>query len=407
MKIKLLTTTAELAGLFQDWSRKATDIRVVTAWATSECLGCKDLAAAGGAISTLVVGLDFYQTAPSFLEAFRSTVRIGQAAGSPTFHPKVYLFQSANAYCCIVGSSNFTGGGFGSNVELNVCITGSVTDGFFSQAAAFIDSQEGQSTGITRSEIADYREQFDRLAAARQRLAKFRPSPKVQTTVKAKKSQESAGQAPPEQLNKTWTEYVKLIVAQEKRPGLVLRGTTDDPGYLETADHCQALFGKYGRLSEMPVDSRRYVGGTARVAGWFGSMRGNGLFGQRLKDDPESLDAALDHIPIKGDLKKGHFDTFVANYKWERSGVGTASRLLAMKRPDLFVCIDSQNRSQMATAFSVGSGSMATFAGYWDLLLRIWKCPWWRAPRPKDALGERIWKARVALLDSVYYYFDV
>lgn len=407
MKIKLLTTTAELASLFQDWCRKATDIRVVTAWATSECLGCEDLAKARGAISTLVVGLDFHQTAPSFLEAFRSTVRIGQAAGSATFHPKVYLFQSNKAYCCIVGRSNFTGGGFGSNIELNVCITGSVTDAFFSQAAAFIDSQEGHSVGITRSEIADYREQFDRLAAARQRLAKFRPSPKIQTSIKAKRSQESAGQAPPEQLNKTWKEYVKLIVDQEKRPGLVLQGTEDEPGYLETAEHCQTLFGKHGRLSKMPVDGRRYVGGTAKVAGWFGSMKGNGLFGQRLKDDPESLDSALDHIPIKGNLKKGQFDAFVANYQWEKSGIGTASRLLAMKRPDLFVCIDAKNRSQIATAFSVSSGSLATFGGYWDLLLRIWKCPWWRAACPKDALGTRIWKARVALLDSVYYYFEV
>ena len=403
MNVKLLTTTAELVGLFQDWCRKATDIRVVTAWATSECLGCKDLTASHGTISTLVVGLDFYQTAPSFLEAFRSTVRIGHAAGSATFHPKVYLFKRANTYCCIVGSSNFTGGGFGRNVELNVCITGNVTDGFFTQAAAFIKLQEDQSEGITRSEITDYCKQFARLAAARQRLAKFRPSTKAQTTVKAEKAKESAGQTPPEQLNKTWIEYVKLIAAQEKRPGLVLRGTEDNPGYLDTAEHCQALFRKYARLSKMPVDERRYVGGTTRVAGWFGTMR-LGFFGQRLKDNPESLDAALDFIPIKGVLKKGQFDAFVANYKWEKSGVGTASRLLAMKRPDLFVCINAKNRSEIAERFSVGVASLATFEGYWDLLVRIWKCPWCRAPRPKDTIGERIWNARVALLDSVYYY---
>ncbi len=406
MKIRLLTKTSEVADLFRRWCNKATDIRVVTAWATSECLVCQDLTAARGAISTLVVGLDFHQTAPSFLEAFRSNVRIGEAAGSATFHPKVYLFQSGHAYCCIVGSSNFTGGGFGRNVELNVCVTGSVSDVFFSEVTAFIDSQEGQSTGITRTEIEDYREQFDGLAAARQRLAKFRSSPPVQATVKAKKLQESAGQAPPEQLNKTWKEYVKLIVDQENRPGLVLQGTEDEPGYLETAEYCQMLFEKYGSLSKMPVDGRRYVGGTVKVAGWFGSMQGHGLFGQRLKDDPESLDVALDHIPIRGNLEKSQFDAFVAHCRWEKSGVGTASRLLAMKRPDLFICIDRKNRSQLAKAFGVSSRSLETFSGYWELLRRIWKCAWCRATCPKDKVGARIWKARVALLDSVYC-FDV
>lgn len=406
MKIRLLTTTAELAALFREWRRKATDIRVVTAWATSECPACKELAAARGTISTLVVGLDFFQTAPSFLQSFRSTLRIGQAAGGATFHPKVYLFQDADSYCCIIGSSNFTGGGFGDNVELNVSVIGNVDDPFFRHVAAFINSQEERSVEITRSEVADYRDQYDRLAAARMRLAKYRLSPKAKIAAKAEKSRVATGLEPPEQLNKTWGEYVDLILSQEKRPGLVLQGTEDDPGYLETAEHCQELFAKYGRLSGMPLVERRYVGGTTMVAGWFGSMRGSGLFGQRLKDDPQSIDAALDHIPIRGDLKKDQFDAFAANYRWKKSGVGTASRLLAMKRPDLFVCIDAKNRPQIAAALSVSAASLETFSGYWDLLQRIWKCPWWRTGRPKGALGVRIWKARAALLDSVYYIAD-
>jgi hypothetical protein len=42
MKIRLLTTTAELVDLFRDWCKKADDIRVVTAWATTDCLGCRN-----------------------------------------------------------------------------------------------------------------------------------------------------------------------------------------------------------------------------------------------------------------------------------------------------------------------------------------------------------------------------
>jgi len=77
-----------------------------------------------------------------------------------------------------------------------------------------------------------------------------------------------------------------------------------------------------------------------------------------------------------------------------------------LKRPDLFICIDSKNRSGIATAFDVAASALQTFEGYWDLMQRIWRCPWWRAPQPQQALERRIWNARVALLDSVYYRAD-
>ena len=142
MQTRLLSTTAELVSIFGEWCAKADDIRIVTAWATMECLGCQQLAEASGAISTLVIGLDFYQTAPPFLESFRSNIRIGQAPGNAIFHPKVYLFRSGKSYCCILGSSNFTGGGFGDNVELNVSVMGKTAEPFFAQVVKFINAQE-------------------------------------------------------------------------------------------------------------------------------------------------------------------------------------------------------------------------------------------------------------------------
>src|ERR1017187_8647522 len=63
---------------------------------------------------------------------------------------------------------------------------------------------------------------------------------------------------------------------------------------------------------KMPVVKRQFVGGTTRDAGWFGSMRGNGYFQQRLNDDRATLDAALNHIPIKGIVSKRRFDGFAA-----------------------------------------------------------------------------------------------
>jgi hypothetical protein len=92
---------------------------------------------------------------------------------------------------------------------------------------------------------------------------------------------------------------------------------------------------------------RQFVGGTTKEGGWFGNMRGAGYFKQRLNNDPTSLDAALDRIPLRGKVKKADFDSFTAAYKWERAGTGTASRLLAMKRPQsVIINIDVSPQSR-------------------------------------------------------------
>jgi hypothetical protein len=109
---RLLSGTAELAKVFREWCGKADDIRIVTAWATTDCAVCDCLTKARSKISTMVVGLDFYTTSPSFLNSFRSVIRIGNALNGGTFHPKLYLFEDAHGCCCVMGSSNFTSGGF-------------------------------------------------------------------------------------------------------------------------------------------------------------------------------------------------------------------------------------------------------------------------------------------------------
>jgi hypothetical protein len=45
------------------------------------------------------VGLDFYTTSPAFLEEFLSVIRIGNALQGGTFHPKLYLFETADRLC--------------------------------------------------------------------------------------------------------------------------------------------------------------------------------------------------------------------------------------------------------------------------------------------------------------------
>lgn len=405
MRSRLLTGTKEMAQIFRKWCDRAENIRIVTAWATTDCMANDCLEKARSKISTMVVGLDFYTTSPAFLESFLSVIRIGKALQGGTFHPKLILFEIADRFGCVMGSSNFTRGGFGDNTELNICIEGKKSDAFFREVVAFIEEQEKHSNPITDPEIADYKEQFQRLKASRARLAKFEPDPAAQAKAKAVREKEKAGEVLPAQLNRTWPEFVQFILAT-KRKGVVVQGTAKEPGYLQTAERCQTLFTKYERLAKMPVVDRQFIGGTTKAGGWFGSMKGAGYFKERLNTAAASLDAALDHIPLGGPVSKRAFDDFAANYQWKRSGVGTASRLMAMKRPDLFLCVDAKNRTGIAKAFGVSASSLQTFEGYWDLMQRIWRCPWNRTARPRRALARRVWDARVALLDSLYYDAD-
>jgi len=50
--------------------------------------------------------------------------------GSRTFHPKVYLFSNAEAQraLLIIGSSNWSAGGFHDNIEANVCVELDLTE---------------------------------------------------------------------------------------------------------------------------------------------------------------------------------------------------------------------------------------------------------------------------------------
>ena len=137
MRSRLLTGTKEMAEVFRKWCDRAENIRIVTAWATTDCMANECLEKARSKISTMVVGLDFYTTSPSFLESFLSVIRIGKALQGGTFHPKLYLFEIADRFGCVMGSSNFTRGGFGDNAELNICVEGKKSDAFFRQVEVF------------------------------------------------------------------------------------------------------------------------------------------------------------------------------------------------------------------------------------------------------------------------------
>src|SRR6185312_6190960 len=114
---------------------------------------------------------------------------------------------------------------FASNTELNICIEGKTSDTFFSEVQTFVTDQEDRSDLITAPEIADYRDQSRAGLQAERAAAK--------TKAQAVRVRESAGGAPPAQLNKTWSEFIYMTLAGE-RSGRITGSAKHQPGYLPT-----------------------------------------------------------------------------------------------------------------------------------------------------------------------------
>lgn len=118
----------------------AADSGVKAIWpATEECLSA-------GASVEVLVGLDFYTTEPAALQRLHihgqqyATLSLLCFANPPQhkhsiFHPKMYYIEKSDGECWLaVGSSNLTGGGLGTNYEVNCIVSGQAEDAIFASA---------------------------------------------------------------------------------------------------------------------------------------------------------------------------------------------------------------------------------------------------------------------------------
>ncbi len=151
----------------------------------------------------------------------------------------------------------------------------------------------------------------------------------------------------------------------------------------------------------MPVDQRKVVtgwGDTARR--YLGSMAGAGYFKQIVLNSPEDIAAGLDGIPLKGDVSLLQAEACLSRVlSLHGIGMGTATRLLAAKRSDFFLPTTSANKEQVRRCFNERSNAR----GYLHLLEYVWCVPWFHAPEPTVTGERRVWHARVALLDVLFY----
>jgi len=75
-----------------------------------------------------------------------------------------------------------------------------------------------------------------------------------------------------------------------------------------------------------------------------------------------------------------------------------------MKRPDVFLCVDAQNKRSLAEDVGIVRADQLDYVRYWDeVVLRLMESPWWQSPEPSNSTEKAVWNARAAMLDAIFY----
>lgn len=394
--MKLISTNSELRKQLKRLIEKYPHISIATAWASADTDAFRALVSNEARIVKAVIGTHFYQTHPDVLDQFAGSKKVKfilQPDG--VFHPKVYLFWSRDAWEVVIGSPNLTAGALTKNSELSVLITSEDgTPALKDEITRVIDGHWDEAKTVLPAEAESYRKLWKLKARDLKKVADIfgdKPATKPATQSKI--------------MPMEWKEYLAAI-KKDKFHGFKDR--------LELIAEIREYFQNHQHFNDMDLDVRKGVAGLPSKSkiiknwAWFGSMKGAGTFAGLINTSNEAFSLALDEIPLVGEIRRDHYDRFIEQYlkayEGGRDGLATATRLLAMKRPDVFLCVDAQNKKRLAEDVGIVRADQLDYERYWDEVVeRLMQSPWWQSPEPSNALEREAWHARAAMLDAIFY----
>lgn len=392
--LTVITSGAEMVKALHALSEWADTIDFAFAWASSsEGHGAHWAAIELAKVRHAVVGVHFNQTEPAALMALHElkVLRV-VAETSGVFHPKVVLGRKGDQGRVILGSSNFTGGGYGANIELNAQIDGELTAPSIAAVVNFIDAQWASPRSFVPD--AAWLIEYAAAYAARPKPPRTPPPPGASQVKNAA------------DLDVDFDRYFGLVTSWERRTlasGDPVRVFDHEAGsYLEEAEACQAALKAFPSFGKMPVNLRKHVAGWGEdTSGYFGRMTGAGYFKNVVLKHPDVLAEHLDKLPLTGKVSRVLAEDVLTGLVGVQGvALGVASRLLAVKRPDLYMPVNNANRERIAAIFG---SAPATVGGYLTFHEKLWKYPWATASAPAGEPEKRVWAARVALLDALVY----
>jgi HKD family nuclease len=365
---------------------------IATAWASLGSNAAKKLIEYSENIKKMVVGMHFYQTHPDFINEFydHDGVRFKLDAKG-VFHPKVYMFSNGkDDWACVIGSANFTKSGLSKNSEIVV----------------YIDSEDSRSKknyDALKKTIKKYWEEAEEIdddayenyrniwAQQQKNIKKIRGKPKF-------------NQLKTELLAQSWDEYFEKV-QQDETHGYEQR--------IRLLQKANEYFRDVEEFSHLEDIKRKEIAGIITTSeinpdidwGWFGYMSRATTFVSEINNNEQHISDALSQIPLQGKVTKSHYeaykDLFLRNNAVDP--IGTFTRLLAMKRPDYFVCLDSKNKTNLCNAFGIKESHVDVHS-YWDEIVeRITFSVWWNSEPPNDPTEYEVWQGRAAMLDALFY----
>lgn len=145
---------------------------------------------------------------------------------------------------------------------------------------------------------------------------------------------------------------------------------------------------------------------------WFASTKSAKGFHQMLSDLPAAFDEALAHIPLEGDVTQEHYQHFMVAYfmaftgSEEKPTLAPATRLLAMRRPDVFTPITNSKLDALCASLGVPKLNNRDFERYWqDVVTAIHSMPWFKMAAAANDHEQSLIEIK-ALLPCFFYYAD-
>jgi HKD family nuclease len=391
--VRLIKGGGSLDSKLMKLVQKHECVAFAVAWASSGNNAFSAIASARKKIHKAVIGTHFYQTHPDVLDEFIGFNKchfILQPQG--VFHPKVYLFWSKSSWDLLIGSANLTNGALTKNAELLIHVSNKDSnEELRSQAEQIITDYWEQGELVTDSEAQRYRD-----------LWKAQQSALSRVSGKYSSSRKSKAPIHTEVMTMPWAVFLEKVKADQYH-GFEQR--------CKLLDLVREEFSTHKAFSDMALGARKTIAGLPNNWNehwaWFGSMSGAGYYHQAINDNNIHISEALGTIPLEGAVTSecyhAYIEKFIQAFPNGRDGVSTASRLLALKRPDQFVCLDSKNKSQLCKDFGIKQSGM-DYNRYWDdVVCRIMDSVWWNSPMPSKKIAKRVWLGRAAMLDALFY----
>lgn len=386
--MRIIGTTTELNTEFKRLMLNYKEYLWTIAWADFDFEFSKLLLERQARIKKLCIGLQFYGTHPSFLEAFHTHTGVrfnNQNKG--TYHPKLYLFRNNESeWEILIGSGNFTNSAFQNNTEVSVLISSSDLSigNLYVNTIKFIDEQWKRGEILTEDYIIEYKTNTLKIKKFIPKL----PSNSITQPL----------------FRKTWKEYLENLMQKDYKDRI------------KFLNWVKEQFKQQGQFDKMDLKTRKSIAGFGSgdienndvIIGCFGNTDARGYFKNAIINKPKIITDALSKIPKFGQVLKIDYNNFIKEFKKvsKHKELACATRFLCLWRPDYFVSFNGKNKNELCRELQI-SKSKINYDTYWDLIVEPFiNSDWSKQIKPQKKTEAEIFSYRIALLDCIYCKFN-